>query len=64
MLALIVLVPDHCFDFTQYISQHWNNMSRMTQANSLKEALKVTQILTLWNAEGMPEEIPVEGLAS
>ena len=34
MLALILLVPGHCFDFTQYIRQNWNNMSRMTQANN------------------------------
>ena len=34
MLALIVLVPGHCFDFTQFISQNGNTMSRMTQANS------------------------------
>ena len=34
MLALIVLVPGHCFEFTWYISQNGNNMSRMTQANS------------------------------
>ena len=34
----------------------------------MKEAWKVhyevTQIRTLWNAEDMPEEIPVEGPAS
>ena len=34
MLALIVLVPGHFFDFTLYISQNGNNMSGMTQANS------------------------------
>ena len=34
MLALSVLVPGHCFDFTKYISQNGNNMSGMTQANS------------------------------
>ena len=34
MLALIVLVPGHCFDFTKYINQDGNNIPRMTQANS------------------------------
>ena len=34
MLALIVLVPGHCFDFTSYINQNGNNMPKMTQANS------------------------------
>ena len=34
MLALIILVPSHCFDFTLYISQNGNNMSGMTQANN------------------------------
>ena len=29
-----------------------------------KEHYEVTPIRTLWNAEGMPEEIPVEGPAS
>ena len=29
-----------------------------------KEHYEVTQIRTLWNAKGMPEEIPVEGPAS
>ena len=29
-----------------------------------KEHYEVTQIRTLWNAKGMPEDIPVEGLAS
>ena len=33
MLALIVLVPGHCVDFTKYISPNGNNMSGMTQAN-------------------------------
>ena len=28
-----------------------------------KEHYEFTQILTLWNAEGMPEESPVEDLA-
>ena len=28
-----------------------------------KEHYEVTQIRTLWNAEGMPEEIQVEGPA-
>ena len=40
----------------------------MLGEEALKEAWKehyeVTQIRTLWNAKGMPEEIPVEGLAS
>ena len=44
-------------------------MSGMTQANSCqakerKKNYEVIQIQTLWNAEGMIEEIPVEGLAS
>ena len=34
MLALIVLVPGDCFDFTKYISQNGNNISGMTKANS------------------------------
>ena len=29
-----------------------------------KEHYEFTQIRTLWNAEDMPEESPVEGLAS
>ena len=29
-----------------------------------KEHYEFTQIRTIWNAKGMPEEIPVEGLAS
>ena len=71
MLALIVLVSGHCYDFTYYISKKWEQHVRNDagQQSLGEEALKeawneFTQIRTLWNAKGMPEEIPVEGLAS
>ena len=40
------------------------SLGEETYKEAWKEHYELTQIRTLWNAEGMLEESPVEGLAS